>query len=189
MGVIRPGLLVVLAAVALDPLVHAQAGETITATANVKTAGAEAALPVTVRVDRFWTDPERDQVLESLKKGGTAEVRKLLASKGAIGSLQVGKTNTPIKYAYSRLTGSGRLITVITDSPIAFLGAGEPGAPPTKGFDLGLVLLQVPLWGAGSGELAPAATVRMDEEGAIVTDDYGAEVVRLTNVTGKSGVR
>ena len=189
-GAFRMGLLGVIAAISLDPLVRAQAAETITATASVKTAaGAAATLPVTVRIDRFWTDGERDQLLESLKKGGTAGVRTALASKDAIGSLQVGKTDTPIKYAYARLTGQGRLITVITDSPIAYLGAGLPGAPATKGFDLGLVLLNVPLWGPGNGELAPAATVRMDEQGALVTDDYGAEVVRLSEVAGKTGVR
>ena len=36
--------------------------------------------------------------------------------------------------------------------------------------------------GAGSGELAPAATVKLNDAGAIQTQDYGAEVVRLTNV-------
>jgi hypothetical protein len=40
--------------------------------------------------------------------------------------------------------------------------------------------------GAGRGELVPAARVRIDEHGAVVTEAYNSEeVVRLTNVAGK----
>ena len=37
----------------------------------------------------------------------------------------------------------------------------------------------------GSGEVAPAAKVKVDAQNAVVTDDYGAEVVRLSNVVRK----
>jgi hypothetical protein len=47
------------------------------------------------------------------------------------------------------------------------------------------VLLEVPASGSGRGELAPAAKVRVTDQGAIVTEDYGAAIVELTKVTGK----
>jgi hypothetical protein len=39
--------------------------------------------------------------------------------------------------------------------------------------------------GPGHGELMPATKVRMNEQGAIVTEDYSGEVVQLSNAVGK----
>ncbi len=39
--------------------------------------------------------------------------------------------------------------------------------------------------GPGHGELIPATKIRIDDKGAIVTDGYSDEVVRLTDVKGK----
>jgi hypothetical protein len=177
----------IVAAVLLCLVSFARAeAETISATAHVKgSGGTEVTSPVTIVLDRPSTDAERDELLAVLKKSGTTGVRDLLALKKAIGTVRVGSTNTAIKYAYSRTTGSGRLVTALTDLPIAFVGAGLPGAKPKTGFDLGLVLLDLAGPGSGSGEIAPAAKIRVDAQGAIVTEDYGAEAVRLSNISGK----
>ena len=61
-----------------------------------------------------------------------------------------------------------------------------PGAKPKSGYDLGLVILDVPASGPGHGELVPAAKVRLDDQGAVVTEDYGGtDIVKLTNVLKK----
>ena len=170
----------------LMPLTNAQAGETISATARVSTAGGVAATaPVSVIVDRFSTDAERDAVMAALKKGGTDAVRSLLLTSSPIGSLKVGSQLTVIKFVYARTTAEGRLITAVTGSPIAFLGAGAPGAKPKDGFYLGLVTLQLVASGGGHGELMPATKVRLNDQGAIVTEDYSGDVVQLSNVVGK----
>jgi hypothetical protein len=166
--------------------VAAAATETITATARLKTAGgAEATAPVTVILDRLSTDAERDQVVAALKEGGSSRARDMLFARSPIGTVKVGGTNTAIKYAYARTTGDGRLITVVTATPIAFIGAGLPGAQPKTGFDLGLVMLTVATSGAGHGELVPATKVKMNDQGALVTDGYSSEVVNLVNVAAK----
>jgi len=167
--------------------VQAPAGATITATARVKSAGGvEASAPVTITIDRFSSDADRTAVLDALKRGGTGGVRTLLASRDRIGSVQVGASTTPVKYAYGTPTANGRLITVVTGSPIAFIGAAAPGGAGDKtGFDLGLVLLEVATSGAGKGEIVPAAKVKIGEKGEIVTDDYSSEVVHLVNVMKK----
>ena len=160
--------------------------ETITATAHVKSGGgAELSTPVTIVIDRFSTDAQRDELLAVLKQRGTAGVRELLLLWKAIGTVRVGATNTAIKYAYSRTTAGGRLITAVTGLPIVFIGAGLPGAKPKTGFDLGLVLLDIAAAGPGRGEIAPAAKIRLNEQGAIVTEDYGVEAVQLSNVVGQ----
>lgn len=175
-----------LALLALTPAAVANAAETIVATAHVKTAaGAEATVPITVALDRLSTDAERDGVMAALRKDGHGGVRTLLSSAPKIGSVQVGATTTAVQYAYARSMGSGRLITVITGSPIAFIGAGLPGAKPKEGFDLGLLVLEVMSSRDGRGEMVPAAKVRLNDNGAIVTEDYSAETVQLSKVVGK----
>ena len=157
-------------------------GETFTADASVKRPnGSVASAKLTAVVQAFATEAERDALIAAVGKGGTA-ARDLLAGRKDVGSIQVGTTKTAVKYAYARSTGSSRLITLVTAQPIHFVGGDLPDAKPKAGYDLGVVLLDVDPSKPGSGEVAPAAKVRVDAQKAIVTDDYGAEVVRLSNV-------
>ena len=173
--------------VCLPLLTRAQAPETLVATASVKNAaGASLTAPVTASITRFATDAERDALVAAVKKGGTAAARQLLAKGADVGSIELSSRKTGIKYAYARTLGGGdRLITLITAEPVFFLGAGAPGAKPKEGYDLGLMLIELKASGPGKGELAPAAKVRVDAQNAIVTEDYGAELVQLTNVVKK----
>jgi hypothetical protein len=176
----------IIAVLASPATAAAQGAATVTAVASVKGAGgADASAPFTLVVTRFATDDERDALMAVVRKGGTAAAREILAARADVGTIQLGGRHTAVKYAYRRETGAGRLITAITAEPIAFVGAGLPDAKPKAGWDLGLVLLEVPASGSGRGELAPAAKVRVTDQGAIVTEDYGAAIVELTKVTGK----
>jgi hypothetical protein len=80
-----------------------------------------------------------------------------------------------------RVTEKGRLLTIVTDQPIVFLGAGMPQAKSKDGYEFGIIDIEVDSTGSGSGTLAPAAKVSI-RQGAIVVDDYGSEVVRLIDV-------
>ena len=164
--------------------VLAQAG-TFTATATVKSASGQLTAPVTIVVTRLTTDAERAKVADALKKGGTAPVIQVLQGGPDVGYIEIGTRKTALKYAYVRPTSGGRLVTVVAPTPIVHLGAGLPDAKPKAGFDLAIVVLDVKDAGAGSGELAPAATIKLTDAGAIQTQDYGADVVMLTNVRFK----
>jgi len=166
-------------------IAEAQA-ESYTAVAMAKGAKIGAGVAnMTLTVNRFATDAERDALLAAVKQGGTAAARTLLRAKADAGTLQLGSRPATVKYAFARKTGAGRLITLITADPIVLLGAGLPDAKPTAGYDLGLVLLDVAASGPGTGELVPAAKVKVDAQGAIVTEDYSGETVQLTQVVKK----
>ena len=62
-----------------------------------------------------------------------------------------------------------------------FVGAGAAGRKAKEGYDFAVIDIEVDAKGNGSGTLAPAAKIRMNQ-GAFVVEDYGAEVVRLTAV-------
>jgi hypothetical protein len=161
--------------------------ETFSATASLKTAGGvSTTAPLTVTVNQFATEAEQAALMAAVKSGKTTAVRDWLQKRPDAGTLQLGSRRTPIKYVFGRTTADGRLITVATAEPIVFAGAGVPGAKPTTGYELGLVLLNLTTSGPGSGELAPAAKVRVNDQGALVTEDYNAaNVVHLSNVLKK----
>jgi len=119
----------------------------------------------------------------AVKSNGTSGAWAALKTRDDAGSIQLGgRQPIPIKYAYSRPSETGRLITLVAVEPLYFIGAGAPDAKSKIGHDLAVVLLDLDASGLGHGELAPAATVRVDAHQAIVTEDYGAEVVRLSKV-------
>src|SRR4051812_953050 len=147
------------------------AGMTFTATATVSVPG-KASVPVTVHIDRFIADADRETVMATLKANDHAATTKALAGLPDVGYIKLGDKQTPLKYAYERPTADGRLITVVTAQPIFFVGGSAPQAKPKEGYDLALALLVLNGQNTGDGELAPAVRIKADN-GAVVTDDYG----------------
>jgi hypothetical protein len=165
------------------PAVGQTGAEHFTATATIKTAGAaEASAPVTITIDRKMSQAEADKLVAAFKGGGAAGLRKALTGVPATGSVQLAKgAPTPARIAIERPTDKGRLITIVTDTPLLFAGAGVPGAKPKEGYDFAVIDLEVDANGAGSGTLAPAAKVTL-KGSAFVVEDYASEVVRLAGV-------
>jgi hypothetical protein len=159
----------------------AQSGETFTATATVKTAGsATASAPLTITVDRKMSQSEADSLVAAFKTGGVAGLRKALVGVPPTGSVRLGEGKpTPTRLTLERPTDKGRLLTIVTDQPIVFLGAGVPGAKAKEGYDFAIIDLEVDAKGSGTGTLSPAAKVTV-KQGVFVVDDYAAELVRLT---------
>jgi hypothetical protein len=183
---IRTGM-VLTVSLAMVPVAIGQAGsETFTATAAVTGAGGAAATaPVTITVDRKMPQSETDRFLAAFKTGGAAGLRKALTGVKPTGSVRIGNQKpTPTRLTLERVTDKGRLLTMVTDRPVLFLGAGVPGAKPKAGYDFGIVDIEVDQAGSGSGTLAPAAKVTV-KQGVFVVDDYGSELVRLTGVKRK----
>ena len=176
--------LAVAVSLACATLAQAQAGaESFTATATVKTAGgAEATAPVTITIDRKMPEPEADGLVAAFKSGGAAGLRKALAGVPPTGSVQLADgAPTPARITFESPTDAGRLIIIVTDKPLLFLGAGVPGAKPKAGYDFAVVDIEVDASGAGSGSVAPAAKVTLNGS-VFVVEDYASELVRLAGV-------
>jgi hypothetical protein len=162
---------------------QAQAGgERFTATATMKSAKVSHSSPVTFQIDRFNSDADRDKLMAVVKRHKTTEIHEALAAMPDIGYVEMAGTKTPIKYAYARPANAGRLITVLTGKAILHLGADLPDAKPKQGYDLAFGLLVLEADNKGHGEMSPATKIKMDANGAIVTQDYGPATVHLTDV-------
>jgi hypothetical protein len=159
--------------------------ETFTGTATVKTAGgATATAPITVTIDRMMTQQEADSLVAAFKTGGAAALHKALKGVKPTGSIKLGAgPATPTRLALERQTDKGRLITLVSDTAIAHLGAGLPDAKPKEGYDFAVLDLEIGP-GGGSGTLTPAARVSV-KGGAFVVDGYSTEPLRLTSVAAK----
>jgi len=177
------GGLICTVVIAASALFAQSASEKFTATAAVKGAGgAEATAPVSMTINHKMSQDEADKLLAAFKSGGAAGLRKALTGIAPTGSVTVGGGKpTPTRITVERTTDKGRLLTMVTDRPILFLGAGVPGAKPKTGYDFAVIDLEVDAKGAGSGTIAPAAKVTV-KDGAFVVEDYGGETVRLTKV-------
>jgi hypothetical protein len=160
--------------------------ETYTATASVKTAGgASVSAPVTIDVTSWTSEADRQRLAGLLKSGGDAAVQKQLASMKTLGTVTLGNTPFDAKYAYAMTSAEGRIITLVTSTPMYFIGAGAPDAKPRGGHDFGVVTIEVNDAGSGRGTLTPAASLKMSDADALVVQDYSAELVTLPNVRKK----
>ena len=156
--------------------------ESFTATATAKSEAKSGSAPVRIRIDAWSSMAERDAVMAALKKGGTPAVRQVLAGMKDVGLIEVGESKAPIRYAFARPIGGGRVVTIVTDNPLLHLGAGLPDAKPTTGYDVAVAVLVLDEKGSGHAELSPAAKVKADEGGAVVVEDYGPVKVWMKDV-------
>jgi hypothetical protein len=157
--------------------------ETFTATAAVKSAAAAtASAPITIVIERKTAQADADRLAETLKTGGAPALRKALAGVPPTGTVQLGGgAATPTRLTIERTTDKGRLLTIVADQPLLFLGASVPGAKPKTGYDFAIIDIEIDAKGGGAGTLAPAAKIAF-KQGTFVVEDYGAELVRLTGV-------
>jgi hypothetical protein len=157
--------------------------ETFSGTAQVKTAaGAAAKAPVTIVVERTMPQAEVEGFVKAFTSGGAAALRKALTGVAPTGSIKLGELTAPTRLTLERVTDKGRLLTIVTDRPLLFLGGGRPDAKTKEGYDFAIIDLEVDSAGRGSGMLAPAAKVTV-KQGVFVVQDYGAEAVRLVDVS------
>ena len=167
----------------VDAAVQQTGQEAFRATATIETAGgARATAPVMIVVERTTTAPEAETLARAFTTGGESALRKALSGLPPAGSVKIGDAPAAVvRIALDRPTDKGRLLTLVTDQPILFLGAGLPGAKSKAGYGFGVLDIEIDADGNGSGTLSPAAKVKV-AQGAFVVDDYATEAIRLTGV-------
>lgn len=171
-----------------QPLSRASAAapaEIFAAEAIGTSAGFKADTRITLTIDRFTSETDRDELMASLKRGGPFASRTVLSKAFDAGMVEIGAQRLPIKYAYSETTDQGRLITVVTAQPINVTDDDRAIAIAMARREFGLIILVVPESAPGHGELIPAMNIRFGSQGAIVTDGYKGRTILLSNVVAQ----
>jgi len=157
--------------------------ETFTANAHVAGAAGASAATLTIQVDRYVTDHDRDAIRSALKTGGYSGFLTALRAAPALGQVKFGNQTFTVRWATQEALKNGRRIVVITDKPVYFAGGGAANAKPRDGYEVALIRFEVDSVGLGSGEMAAAARVKPGGETGVIIDDYSDAPIKLTTVT------
>jgi len=84
-----------------------------------------------------------------------------------------------IRWARQVDAAAGRTISIVTDTPVYFVGGGRRGAKPTAGYEVAVALLTLDKSGHGTGTMAAAARVKPGGETGVRIDDYAETPVKL----------
>jgi hypothetical protein len=189
MSFIRTSLTVLTVACVSVAVVGAQrpkpytAPETFTSDLQGKSGNSAVVSKISIQIDRYTPEQDRKGVADALTTGGYPKFLTTLRAAPVVGSLEIEKQKFQVRYARETATAKGRDITLVTESPVYFLGGGGTNAKPREGYEIAVVTLSVDDYGLGTGRMAAAAKVRPDGSGGVLLDDYAEEPIRLPVVT------
>ena len=141
-----------------------------------------AAAPLTVQIDRYTTDAERKVMEGALTTGGFPGFLQALRMTPAAGYVEIGDKKFTIRWARQVPDGEGRVISVVTDAPIYFIGAGRPDAKPKAGYEVAVLQLKMDSSGIGEGSMTAAAGVKPGGPTGVQIDQYEDQPIKLVSV-------
>ena len=156
--------------------------ETFTANAQVVGKDAGSSAQVTIQIDQYTPDDVRNTIQEALRIGGFQGFLPALRSAPQVGYVEMAGRKVPVRWARQQATDKGRTISIVTETPLFFVGGGEIDAKPRKGFEVAVIQLEVDSIGLGNGTMAAAARVRPGGATGVQIDDYAETPVKLVTV-------
>jgi hypothetical protein len=150
---------------------------------NMSGVGRTGANTIEIGVDRWSTEAERDQLINTLLQKGP---EKLLSNLQKM--KRTGYIRTPNSLGYelhyarrSPLPDGGERVVLATDRPIGFWEAAHQ--PRSIDYPFTVVEMHLNTDGEGEGKLSIATKITVDKDkGNIVLEDYGTQPVMLTTV-------
>jgi hypothetical protein len=142
---------------------------------------------ITIAIERWTTDQEREALLGILRDKGQQELVEALFKLPRVGYIRLPNTMArDLKYARSIQNPDGsRTVVVSADRPLQFVEV--VGSSRSQKYNFGFAEMKFPAGGGkGEGKLAPASMIVIDKDsGQIEIEHYSAQPVRLMNVTSK----
>jgi hypothetical protein len=140
-------------------------------------------VPITIRIDRWSTDQDRDRLRDAVVEKGDDALLKALQKTKPVGNLSTtGSLGWDIHYAHQvALPSGGRRIVFATDRPMSF--AERTSGVRSRDYEYLVGEVRVGSDGKGEGKLVPRANVMYDSENNTLTiENYDTQPVRLSNV-------
>lgn len=138
-------------------------------------------IPFDMRINRYATDEEIDQLAELLKEKGPDALRRAL-EKLDVGRINpVGSVGNQIAVARKRQIGSDTVITLVTARNMPFIELYRGGR--TTDYPFGFVRLTLNEKGEGTGQIIVAAKIRFDKKkGHYEIESFGHQYIKAINV-------
>jgi len=159
------------------------APETITANAHVAGSTGAVATRVTMQIDRYTPEAERNAVADALKHGGYPGFLTALRKAPVVGTVTVAGETFDIRWAREQPVPTGRSIVLITDKPVYFVGGGSTKAKPREGYEVAVLQFRLDDSGLGfEGTMAAAARVKPGGPSGGQIDDYAEKPIQLQTI-------
>jgi hypothetical protein len=136
----------------------------------------------TLHVDRWGSEEESQAYLKAIKEQGQDAVLKSFWKAEDSGWLRVGsQLGYPVVFARSfALPDGGRLVRAFTDRPMQFYEVRN--SLRSVDYPFGIVEIKFDKKGKGEGQLVAAASVKFDEDGQLVLENFGTQPFKLANM-------
>ena len=137
-----------------------------------------------VRIERWSSDAERDQLVQAIGEHGTTDLLKGMRDVRAVGHLEwPGGLEYSIKYArrMPRAEGGSDIILVL-DRPVWAWWPDAKAAGISTNDPYTVVQLRVDTSGKGEGRFAAPAHVAPDKTAGLTVTDYGSRAALMTDV-------
>lgn len=141
---------------------------------------------ITIGVDRWSTDAERDRFLDILRNGGQRALIDALQHAPTVGYIRGARSlGYPLKFAGSvEMPDGSRQVVVATYRPVHFRESIGPRR--SRYYDFAIAEMVFPPGKRGNGKFAPATAISIDPGShTLVIENYGIEPVRMSSITDK----
>jgi hypothetical protein len=135
---------------------------------------------MTVQLDRYTPEHELKTMTDGLKYDGYKGFLNALREAPRVGTLDVAGQTFGIRWAREVPNANGRIISLVTDQPVFFVGGGRKDAKPKGGYEVAVIQLVLDASGKGTGTMAAAARVKPGGETGVRIDNYAEKPVQLT---------
>jgi len=156
--------------------------ETFNGKAKVATGTATGDAYFTIQIDHYTPEKDLKAMEQALQTGGSDGFVQALRKAPVAGHLKVGDKSFTIRWARQKPTEKGRVISIVTDAPVYFVGAGLPDAQSRAGFDVAVAQMNIDTSGLGEGSIALAAKVKPGGQAGVEIQDYASEPVKLVSI-------
>jgi hypothetical protein len=156
--------------------------ETFTANAQALGRNAGASAQVTIQINEYTSESDLTTIQEALRIGGYQGFLPALRSAPEVGYVEMNGRKVAVRWARQQPTDKGRTISIVTESPLAFVGGAAVDARPRKGYEVAVIRLDVDQIGLGTGSMAAAARVRPGGPTGVQIDDYAENPLKLVTV-------
>jgi hypothetical protein len=136
-------------------------------------------VPMVLQIDRYTPAHARTTMTDALKHSGYSGFLNALREAPIAGSLTIGDQKWTVRWARQLPSESGRVISIVTDKPVAFVGGGKTDAKPRAGYEVAVAQFTIDRSGKGTGTMAAAARVKPGGETGVRIDDYAETPVTL----------